>query len=146
MPNETDLAYCAGLIDGEGYLGIIKSRSYNPNRKVRYRVRLSIQMKDQKTIKFVAKILNFRVLQIQPKQTVYPMFNATARESLLQKILESLLPYLQEKKRQAELLLEFIKLQKNWKKHWHGKRGLTDEFFQQYEEYYKKCSHFSCRK
>ena len=138
MIGQTELAYCAGLIDGEGYIGIVKQKSGLKKRKFRYRARLSVQMKDEKTVKFIAKILNLKICKIQPKQTIYSMYNAITRDRYLEKTLQDLLPYLHGKKKQAKLLLEFVRLSKKWKEYWHGKKGFTENYNLECESYYQQ--------
>ena len=138
MPTETDLAYCAGLIDGEGYIGIIKEKSYRCKHKFCYRAKLQIQMKNQKTIRFVAKVLKLKIFEFHPKQFDCLMYHATAPRLCLEKILLELLPYLQGKRKQAEVVLEFLQLQKDWRKNWHGNKGFTNEFLRKYEDYHRR--------
>jgi LAGLIDADG endonuclease. len=56
---ETDIAYIAGLIDGEGYIGIKKDRGYQcQERKTPgYHARIAIHMVDEQAIKFIAETL-----------------------------------------------------------------------------------------
>lgn len=53
---KTKLSYIAGIIDGEGYLGISKTESTAGN--VCYYARLAVHMRDSEAINLMADILN----------------------------------------------------------------------------------------
>lgn len=54
---KTDLAWAAGLIDGEGCICIVKENRPG-NLSTQYRLRLSVGMTDKKTIKKLHSLLN----------------------------------------------------------------------------------------
>lgn len=105
--SETQKAYLAGLIDGEGCFGIAhigKSNTYVP--------KIGIQMTDETVIMWVRDITNsscrssmrFDKESNKNWRTQYLVRFSGKRAILLSKLL---LPYLITKKKQAELLVEF---------------------------------------
>ena len=61
-PSETDLAYLAGLFDGEGHVGIRKTKRKTSRNERTYEcwdIRAEISMTHQETIKSVKDILGF---------------------------------------------------------------------------------------
>lgn len=56
---ETDIAYIAGLVDGEAYIGIKKtnSNSHNDRTTPGYCARIQIRMVDEPAIKFISETL-----------------------------------------------------------------------------------------
>jgi len=110
---KTDLAYMAGLIDGEGCIKI--SRAVLKGRKFpRYNLQLQIDMVDSLEVlewaqqKFGGKIYKHkRRLDYQKNcrdsERLY-MFQADTKELLLM-----ILPYMKIRHKQASLALEFLK-------------------------------------
>ena len=102
------LAYLAGLIDGEGCIGIAKS-----SKQFRHDARLTIGMTDGEYLTALADELGIGYLYSQKraqrpgwKRRTCLSFGATACRILL----PCVLPYLRLKRRQAELLLEYLEL------------------------------------
>lgn len=113
MITETDLAYIAGLVDGEAYIGIKKSRAnkhltgrVNPG----YHERIQVRMVDESAIKFIAETLGG--WYYKEKASVAkgrPLYSYQASDKAAAKILRLLLPYLKVKKRNALTVLELRK-------------------------------------
>ena len=114
VPEEVGAQYCAGLLDGEGYIGVIKSA---PGRWPR--VRISISMTDPRPLRAFQKryggrihkrIFNIpnRLDQWQWNKDFgggsYKKANNTTEEMLI-----DVLPYLIVKRLNALLALEFIR-------------------------------------
>lgn len=102
---ETQLAYAAGIIDGEGYIGINKKYSKTHSSGYQYHIRIDVTMTD-----FCIPIW----LQSQFGGSVYihkginkpdMRWNITCRDA--EKFLIAILPFLIVKKKQAELALQF---------------------------------------
>lgn len=120
MPTDTDLAYIAGLVDGEGYIGIKKSRAYKCQKRVTpgYHARISIRMVDEAAIRFLAETLGgwyYRENAHVAKGR--PLFCYQATDLRAESILRALLPYLRVKREVAETVLRLRALQANGRKH-----------------------------
>ena len=55
MVTKTDAAYLAGLIDGEGYIGIKKTTIKKGNASRGYHARIQVRMVDEPAIAFLAR-------------------------------------------------------------------------------------------
>lgn len=100
-PN-SDLSYWAGIIDGEGHIGVRRN-----NNSTTYIARLSLRMSDRRTIENFAASFG---LTVSP-QTYFsalsnlPLYVTEVSGLKVAKILAQLLPYLSVKRRQAELAI-----------------------------------------
>lgn len=99
--NETDKAYLAGLIDGEGYIGCIRSRD-------NYWVTLQVEMADPGPIALVAEKMRANVKPTRKshptKKTLYKVVSGGRKA---QDFLSEILPYLIGKQILAKLVIEF---------------------------------------
>ena len=69
MPSDTNLAYIAGLFDGEGsiqYKQYMRKRSHNKKAYPTWSIRLEISMTDQSVLKWIHEIL--KVGTVNPKR------------------------------------------------------------------------------
>lgn len=117
MTTDTDLAYIAGLIDGEGYVGIKKSQPYhhltgrvNPG----YHARLGIKMVDEAAIRFIAESLGgwyFEEKRAVGGLSKRRLFAYQATDKAAADILRAILPYLKVKRPNAETVLALRELQ-----------------------------------
>lgn len=106
-----ELAYLAGIIDGEGSIRMQKTifKSQNP----KYMPMISVVNTNIEVVEMVSKLLNnSRVFEHNSKGIIIGhkvcfKTQKTGLKSLLEP-LNKLLPFLRIKKRQAELLLEYI--------------------------------------
>jgi len=105
---ETDLAYLAGLIDGEGTIGI-ERRSGGPTYKsLRYTLVVAIQMSDRLAIDHVGKLFQRSVMVKQPSDNMRrTAYRLTWQSRLATELLEPLIPYLILKRAQALLGIKF---------------------------------------
>jgi hypothetical protein len=114
-PSKTDLAYAAGLIDGEGSICIYPHKQRKA-RSILYEAVLSVGMCTKEAPKFLGSIFG-GCLRVQiPKNRKYrPVYYWFMHGNRTAVIMEKLLPYLKTKKRQAKLLIAFKKYtQKTW--------------------------------
>lgn len=98
---ELDYAYAAGLIDGEGCIGIYHN-SHNGN----YQLRIAVEMTDKSGLDVLESLFGgkwyFRAAKAPRKaRYIWMTFNNNAS-----KVLETLMPYLRVKKKQAEVALK----------------------------------------
>ena len=157
---KVDIAYMAGLVDGEGYIGIKKSKAYKCQKRVSpgYHARIQIRMVDEPAIKFIAENLGGWYYKEKPSSKKgKPLYCYQASDKAVEKILEALLPYLRIKKESAKTVLKLRNLQRNSSKHrtkitgyreftgWHGQPikipnlAHSDEYLQKCETLYLRC-------
>ena len=108
-PSKTDKAYIAGIVDGEGSLGITKRlhphrRSLSPT----FTGALQVSMTDEDAIRFIAERYRGRVYRYgrNDGRQPYYVFSATSLE--LGEIIKDITPYLKVKHPQASIMLEFL--------------------------------------
>lgn len=103
MTKDTDLAYCAGILDGEGNIGISKKQ------KVYFQLHIDITNIDYAVLDFIKDILGVGTIRYHGrgafnKQPIY-RYSAYSKRAYL--VLSVLLPYIHIKKAQALLGIEF---------------------------------------
>lgn len=108
MAEKTDLAYTAGLIDGEGCIGVYPVPCKTNKTGKRYYLTLRIQMSDWESPLWLKDTFG-GYYRAYPQmgygtRTMYVWVVSAQRAS---KILEDILPYLKAKHRQAEMAIEF---------------------------------------
>ena len=157
MVSETDIAYLAGLVDGEGYIGI-KRTSHKNRVSPAYHARIQVRMVDEPAIAFLADTLGGTYHYERPHAARgRPLYCFQASDAKAEYILRSLRPYLRVKARNADTALEFRALQSESRKHrtkvlgyrdlkhWAGKvvrvanKGLSDEYIAQCDALYRRC-------
>jgi hypothetical protein len=167
VPSETDLAYIAGLIDGEGHIGVKKSKAYKHltgRVSPGYHARICIKMVDEAAIRFVAEtlggwyFLEKRAIGGLSKRQLYA-YQATDKSA--ETILRALLPYMRVKRGQAEAVLELRALQATGSKHrtretgtrpfkhWTGKEvtiktyAFSDEYIAMCDSLHQRCKNLN---
>jgi hypothetical protein len=116
----TDLAYCAGIIDGEGYIGIKRSKpgTRKDMKSPQYNARISMRMVHEGAIRFIAETLGGWYWKEKPhSNNGRPLYAYQATDKACQGILESVLPYLLVKRESAQTVLELRRLQADSMKH-----------------------------
>jgi len=111
----TDAAYIAGLVDGEGSIGIFINRA--PSRTNGAVVsRLKIGMCDEPLIQWLSTITNRgRLTNWRQKHTTWkPVFVVTWNGYAAAELIGEIRPFLRLKRPQADLLLEWIEISKSW--------------------------------
>ena len=113
MAADTDIAYLAGLIDGEGYIGIKKSKAYRcqGRRTPGYSARIQVRMVDEAAIRFLAETFGawYYLEKRRPKKN-RPLYCCQLGDKKAEAALRALLPYLRVKREQAETVLAFCDL------------------------------------
>lgn len=104
-------AYLAGIVDGEGYVGIKKTDNRNDCVNPQYHERIQIRMVEEGCIKLFKNIFggNYYKETHHSKYSKRPLFCYQASDKLASKIVKILLPYLCIKNRQAKLILKLRK-------------------------------------
>ena len=106
-------AYAAGLVDGEGYIGIIKT--HNPSRdslgvaclRTTFTLRLEIQMTHKSTIDWFQKTFKSRPVTKILKDNGNHGYRTGAVANKALTIIKFIYPYMRTKKIQAALAIEF---------------------------------------
>ena len=112
---ETDIAYIAGLIDGEGYIGIKRITSLTNGRvNPTYQERIQIRMVDEGAIKFISECLGGNYYAEKPHaHKGRPLYCFQASDKIAIRILKTILPYLRVKKFVAEKVIAFREVRDN---------------------------------
>ena len=105
----TEAAYIAGLMDGEGCFYIERFATARSPIGFQYRVIATITMCDKATIEYVAKLTgkNFRTRKMLKSGRI--AYTIDWRNGIAGDFIKSILRYLQNKKEQAEWCLRFNK-------------------------------------
>ena len=118
IPSDTDLAYIAGIIDGEGCITIIR-RNITPARpdmrSPSYGLRLTVNMCDREPVLFLQECFPAPVtVQSRPSEVNRsPRYRWYTSGLKATHILHSILPYLKGKRDQAEIGLDFMRFKKS---------------------------------
>ena len=117
QPTELELAYIAGIIDGEGCISVFESQweakrnTYERERDTRYRYKVIVKMVDPDAINLLMDVFGGSICMQQPKARArFPQFAWTVSEKRAAACLKLCLPYLRIKKHRAELLLQLSDL------------------------------------
>lgn len=115
---DTDIAYIAGLIDGEGYIGIKRGTKRKDCFNRAYHARIQVRMVDEPSIKFLVETLGGNYYKESPTAAKgRPLFCYQCSDRAAEHVLRTVLPYLRIKKQSAETVLELRKLQSDSIKH-----------------------------
>jgi hypothetical protein len=103
-----ELAYIAGLMDGEGCFTVVKSKAESTPIKTQYGIRIEFCMCDLGPIELIAKLFDRPIgtRRLKSGRTAY-MVNLHATKAF--SFIVSVLPYLIGKRQQAILLLTLYK-------------------------------------
>jgi len=106
---KVDYAYCAGLIDGEGCVIIIKSNPRKEKRQIspNYSLRLTVNMTSIECIKKLQGVFGGCFYDREREGTNFRSYNWTVTSKNAREVLKKILPFLKEKKEQALLGIAF---------------------------------------
>ena len=110
MKRAIQFAYAAGIVDGEGSLGVVYYADHN-----QYQARIQVVMTNPKPLEILRGLFggSLCATKMAPNGRKQP-YHYTASGKNLVRLLESVLPYLIEKKSQAENLLELTRNVEEW--------------------------------
>jgi len=113
--NDTDIAYIAGIVDGEGYIGIKKTAKLRNGRvNPCYQEKIQIRMVDEPAIKFLADTLGGNYYaEGHPVPNRRRLFCYQATDRVAVQIIETIFPYLRVKKSVAEIVLKLRDIRTN---------------------------------
>lgn len=117
---ETDIAYIAGLMDGEAYIGIKRSKPYKCQglHNPAYHARIQIRMVDEPAIKFIADNLGGKYYKEKSHSGGgRVLYCWQASDKLAAEIISIVLPYLRVKRKQAETVLALRAIQAGARKY-----------------------------
>ena len=104
--NQIDLAYAAGLIDGEGCFGLARER--NGNGSLVYRPYVTVGMTTEEPIRWLHELFGVGGVTFFPKAPpARPMYRWRTQGKGARTVAEALLPYLRVKADVARLILAF---------------------------------------
>ena len=134
MNRQLDLAWLAGIIDGEGSIFVMRQKRKDRERDTNYILRMSVQSTDPFMSPECKRIAGEgEAISVQRDARGYSntlKWQVNGRKAI--KVLKELLPYMRVKKEQAITAIHF---QETTKKHW---RHMTDIDYQHQQELYMK--------
>jgi hypothetical protein len=113
--SKLNAAYLAGIIDGEGYIGILKSKKGNKkywssSRDYIYVPVIKVVMTDKPLIQFLKDSYG-GCLETRPAHdNTKESYGWTVRKSSVVSILSAIYPFLRVKRRQAEIIFKYKNL------------------------------------
>lgn len=115
LSSEAMLAYAAGLIDGEGHIGITKRMPRGRNKSTTYTPTLDIAMCDTQGIVAIQNFFGFSHLKLifsrtrsERHRTCYTL---CLRNHKAHEVIAAVAPYLLVKREQAEVMARFRELE-----------------------------------
>ena len=107
---ETDLAYIAGIIDGEGCI-MITERSRPPTRRCKtpsFIVSVAVSMTDKESVDFIGARFKGRIYQFKAMERKYKYYRFSAScKNEVTALLVAIQPYIKVKSVQVKLALKF---------------------------------------
>jgi len=124
--NVTDIAWAAGILDGEGCIRI--KRNNLKKKTIHYGLEVSVKMVDKATIERLKELFPDCSIYTERSSRGYLFYRWCVFGETASEILEEMLPYLVTKKDQAELAIEFIEMGKEPGRHLNGRlpEGVND--------------------
>ena len=98
--NDIEKAYLAGLVDGDGYIGIMKS---DKQGRINYYLVFQIQLTNEKLLKYAAGLIGDKVTGPYKYGDRKDIFSLSIIGKKAAKVIEQIAPYLMGKVVQAEL-------------------------------------------
>ena len=105
-----DISYVAGFFDGEGC--IILAKPCGSSRG--YSLRVSITQKHKETLVEIQKMFNGKIYPHSRKKGEGYWSWEAVRKEVAYNFLKTILPYLQLKRKQAQVGLMFLEFNHNW--------------------------------
>lgn len=106
---QTKLAYCAGILDGEGSIGVQIAKPNKTRKTNSYRVRVRVAMCDIGAITLLQELFGGSIKTRQPKNLRHRMsYDWIVRSLRAKDALTEMLPYLIIKRERAQIAIELI--------------------------------------
>lgn len=157
---QTTLAYLAGIVDGEGYIGIKRSKAYacQGRNTPGYHARIQVRMVTEEAIRLIAETLGGWYYR-EPAHAARgrPLFCYQVSDAKAEAALRALRPFLRVKAASADTVLALRELQRSGQdhrtkitgyrtlKHWCGKdvqvanRSFSDEYVARCQALWERC-------
>lgn len=145
------IAYLAGIIDGEGSIYIGNFSSNPKNGTLYYQTNMEVTNTDEALIDWLITNIGGRKNKYTPKQTPInsrrPVFRWIVSGELLTNLCHLLLPYLIIKKRQCEIMIEMRKTFEvsNSQKGKQGIQPVSKEILSLRKKYFDEMQSLHCR-
>ena len=109
-PTEVVKAYIAGIIDGEGWIGIaVRQRANRKCKTPSFVVSVAVSMTEYNAVELIAEFYEGSVSEYHREgKRSYKKFDATGTQ--VGELLESIKPYIRIKSSQLKLALQFLQL------------------------------------
>lgn len=124
---EVERAYTAGILDGEGWIGIVAevlNGKDGSRRSHRFGVGVAVSMTDTGAIEYIQRVSGAGCINAERRDGDHKDTNKwRCQRTKVKALLEEVLPYLRVKQRQASLVIRFLELQ-DWGKA-NGHKGLA---------------------
>ena len=105
---KTDLAYLAGLFDGEGCIHIRRNKRHDCPKGVQYQLMVTVRMSSEYLCRFYQMAFGGRVYQCKKYASAHKtLWQWVVTSQQTSEFLRVILPYLIEKKAEAMLGLKF---------------------------------------
>ena len=128
--SEIDLAYLAGILDGEGFIGITKYKKSSCKRGFSYQIRVQVGTKDSVISKECYNITGFGRYHKSNCNTFYWITEANSAYAVLKLVI----PYLRLKKKQAQLCIDLYERANSGKRNY-----LPEEEWAFRDSMYEQC-------
>lgn len=118
---ETNIAYVAGLFDGEGYIDIYKASTSKNSKSPSFMLRVIISQKDGSIMNWLETNFGGSVRMERRKENW--IYRWDIRSQAAKRFLILIMPYLKIKTEQAKLALEFEEVKGKYLESLKGHRG-----------------------
>ena len=112
MTYDTDCAYAAGFVDGEGSIAVWRESRPKNNSGYRYRAAVEVSNTDVEIIQWFKENFGGHICQTNRKNVVNkkhkPLYRWICKTSEVGEFLDKILPYLQVKQKQAEVVQQYL--------------------------------------
>lgn len=106
--NDTDLAYIAGFVDGEGYIGITKaSRTNEPYGFTTYCLKVIVTNTNNEILILLKDNFNGNIYPVTVHEIHKPIYKWFVNAGQALQFIKSIYPYLRIKKPQADIAIEY---------------------------------------
>jgi hypothetical protein len=150
MNNKEKIIYCAGIVDGEGYVAIKKTKYARHCPSPTYHERIQIRMINEEAIDLFKEVFGGNYYYEKPHcENGKPLYCYQASDLIAYKICKILLPYLIVKKDNAERIIKLRESKNNIKRNQRGgnkggrSRGkgypMAKEILDYREKLYQEC-------
>ncbi|MBA7539644.1 hypothetical protein ES705_31924 [subsurface metagenome] len=150
MKHKEKIIYCAGIVDGEGYIAIKKTKYARHCPSPTYHERIQIRMTDEGVIVFFKELFGGNYYKEKPNcKNGKPLYCYQASDLIAYNICKIILPYLIIKKDNAKRIIKLRKSKENIKREQRGgNRGgrskgkgfsMAKEILDYREKLYQEC-------